>query len=61
MTTRRRFLQVSAVSAGGLVIPWTRSRAETHSCLPVPALLDATTIEMFVDPLPDTGGTQADG
>ena len=52
MTTRRRFLQASAASAGGLVIPWTQSRANAHSCPPVPELLDPTTIAKFVDPLP---------
>jgi spore coat protein A len=52
MTTRRRFLQASAASAGGLVIPWKHSSADAHTCPPVPELLDPTTIEKFVDPLP---------
>jgi spore coat protein A len=52
MTTRRRFLQAGAATAGGLIIPWTRSRAEGHACPPVPALLDSTTVPKFVDPLP---------
>ena len=52
MTTRRRFLQAGAASAGGLVIPWKWSWANAHACPPVPELLDPTTIARFVDPLP---------
>jgi len=52
MTTRRRFLQAGAASAGGLVIPWKWSWANVHACPPVPALLDPTSIARFVDPLP---------
>ena len=52
MTTRRRFLQAGAASAGGLVIPWKWSWANAHTCPAVPALLDPTTINKFVDPLP---------
>ena len=52
MTTRRRFLQASAATAGGLIIPWKPSKAKGNVCPPVPALLDSTTVEKFVDPLP---------
>jgi spore coat protein A len=52
MTTRRRFLQAGAASAGGLVIPWKWSWANAHACPPMPERLDPTTIARFVDPLP---------
>ena len=52
MTTRRQFLKVSAISAGGFVVPLKSSQADSHSCLPQPELLDPTTITKFADALP---------
>jgi len=47
MTTRRKFLKVSAITVGGFVIPWKGSMAND----PV-SLLDPATIPKFKDSLP---------
>ena len=47
MTSRRKFLKASAITAGGFVFPWKWSMADSS-----PGLLDPNTIPKFVDPLP---------
>jgi len=47
MTTRRKFLKISAITAGGFVVPWKWSMADDVS-----PPLDPGLIPKFVDPLP---------
>ena len=48
MTKRREFLKASAVTTGGLLVPWKWSKANGTSASPP---LDPSTIPKFVDPL----------
>ena len=48
MTTRRQFLKVGAITAGGFAVPWKWSMAD----MPVSPPLDPVSIPKFVDPLP---------
>ena len=48
MSTRREFLKASAITVGGISVPWKTSMASMHTSPP----LDPGTIPKFLDPLP---------
>ena len=48
MSTRREFLKAGVITAGGMAIPWRRTRADSH----ISPRLDPNTIPKYVDPPP---------